>query len=160
MKTSENLTKTTNDQEILTVNPNELELPTFYGAEDDPRRRVSGTFPLCSATGTKDSSMVYFELEPEFELGTHTNSGEETVFLIEGTVEVVIGSKRKQLVEGEMALVPEMVPHNFRNVGSNKAKVIGYFPKPDIVATFEKVFMPMNQKVIDTTQMPVANMTG
>ena len=57
-----------------------------------------------------------------------------------------------------MALIPEMEPHNFKNVGSKKAKVMGFFPKPDIVATFEKVFMPMNQNIIDTTQMPVANM--
>lgn len=151
---TEKLTKTINDKEILIVKPNKMELSTFYGAEGDSRRRVSGTFPLRSATGTKCSSLVYFELDPGFELGTHTDSGEETVFIIEGAVEVVIGSKRKQLVQGEMA------PHNFRNVGSNKAKVIGFFPKPDIVATFEEVFMPMNQKVIDTTQMPVANMRG
>ena len=147
-----------NNKEILTVNPSRLELPTFYGSEEDPRRRVSGTFPLRSATGTKDSSVVYFELEPNFELGTHTDSGEETVFIIEGTVEVTINNRQKRLIQGEMALVPEMEPHNFKNVGSNKAKVMGFFPKPDIVATFEKVFMPINQKVIDTTQMPVANM--
>jgi quercetin dioxygenase-like cupin family protein len=157
MKT-EKLTKTINDRGILTVKPSKLELPTFYGAEGDSRRRVSGTFPLRSATGTKDSSVVYFELDPGFELGTHTDSGEETVLIVEGTVEVAIGNRRKQLVHGELALIPEMIPHNFRNVGSNKAKVMGFFPKPDIVATFEKVFMPMNQKVIDTTQMPVANM--
>jgi quercetin dioxygenase-like cupin family protein len=157
MKTG-NSTKTLDDQEILTVNPNKLELPTFYGAEGDSKRRVSGTFPLRSATGTKASSLVYFELDPEFELGTHSDSGEETVFIVEGTVEVTINNRQKRLVQGEMALVPEMEPHNFKNVGSKKAKVMGFFPKPDIVATFEKVFMPMNQKVIDTTQMPVANM--
>ncbi|HEU4446900.1 MAG TPA: cupin domain-containing protein [Nitrososphaeraceae archaeon] len=155
---TEKLTKTINDKEILLVNLSKLELPTFYGAEDEPKRRVSGTFPLCSATGTKSSSVVYFELEPNFELGTHTDSGEETVFIIEGTVEVTIKNRQKRLVQGEMALIPEMEPHNFKNVGSKKAKVMGFFPKPDIVATFEKVFMPMNQNIIDTTQMPVANM--
>lgn len=112
---------------------------------------------LRSATGTKDSSVVYFELDPGFELGMHTDSGEETVIIVEGTVEVTIGNKRKQLIQGELALIPEMMPHNFRNVGFNKVKVIGFFPKPDIVATFEKVFMPMNQNVIDTKDMPVAN---
>jgi hypothetical protein len=52
MKT-ENITKAIDDEEILTINPSKIDLPTFYGAEDDPRRRVSGTFPLRSATGTK-----------------------------------------------------------------------------------------------------------
>jgi class 3 adenylate cyclase len=61
----------------------------------------------------------------EFELGTHTDCGEETVIVMEGTVEVTINNRQKRLVQGEMALVPEMEPHNFKNVGSKKAKVMG-----------------------------------
>ncbi|MFY9967174.1 MAG: hypothetical protein WAU25_00135 [Nitrososphaeraceae archaeon] len=47
---------------------------TNYGAEDEPHRRVAGNFALYSAAGTKSGSMVYFEIEPGFELGNHTDS--------------------------------------------------------------------------------------
>jgi quercetin dioxygenase-like cupin family protein len=35
---------------------------------------------------------VYFELEPGKELGAHTDSAEEIVYIIDGTVEATIGN--------------------------------------------------------------------
>ena len=46
-----------------------------------------------------------------------------------------------------------MERHNFRNVGTNTAKVIGFFSSPNVVSTFEKVFMPANFKEFDTTKL-------
>jgi hypothetical protein len=44
----------------------------------DKSWRITGKFALFSGVGTK-SSAVYFELEPGFQLGTHTDSAEEIV---------------------------------------------------------------------------------
>ena len=49
-----------------------------------------------------------------------------------------------------------MERHNFRNVGTNTAKVIGFFSSPNIVSTFEKVFMPDNIREFDTTKLSAA----
>jgi hypothetical protein len=59
---------------MLKVSLKALEKMTNYGAEDEPHRRVAGNFALYSAAGTKSGSMVYFEIEPGFELGNHTDS--------------------------------------------------------------------------------------
>ena len=131
---------------------------TNHGAEDDPYRKVTGNFALYSAAGTKSGSVVYFELEPECELGDHTDSAEEIIYVVDGTIEATIGKEKDNVSRGELGVVPVMEPHNFRNVGSNTAKVIGFFSSPNVVSTFERVFMPMNFKEFDTTKLPAPKM--
>ena len=46
-----------------------------------------------------------------------------------------------------------MEPHNFRNIGSNKAKVVGFFPSANLVFTFEKLFLPAGIKEFDITEL-------
>jgi quercetin dioxygenase-like cupin family protein len=143
---------------MIKINLEKLEKMTNYGAEDDPYRHVTGNFALYSAAGTKSGSVVYFELEPRRELGTHTDSAEEIIYIVDGTVEATIGEEKLQISRGELGVVPVMEPHNFRSVGSNTAKVIGFFSSPNVVSTFEKVFMPLNFKEFDTTKLPAPTM--
>ena len=140
---------------MLKVNVDKLDKMAMRGAEDDPNRKVTGNFALYSAVGTKSGSAVYFELEPGKELGAHTDSTEEIVYVIDGTVEATLGNNVKDsLSAGELGVVPVMERHNFRNVGTNTAKVIGFFSSPNVVSTFEKVFMPANLSGFDTTKLP------
>jgi quercetin dioxygenase-like cupin family protein len=140
---------------MLKVNLDKLDKMTNYGADDDPNRKVTGNFALYSAAGTKSGAVVYFELEPGKELGAHTDSAEEIVYVVDGTVEATLGNNEKdRLSAGELGVVPVMERHNFRNVGTNTAKVIGFFSSPNIVSTFEKAFMPANLKEFDTTKLP------
>jgi quercetin dioxygenase-like cupin family protein len=140
---------------MLKVNVDKLDKMAMHGAEDDPNRKVTGNFALYSAMGTKSGSAVYFELEPGKELGAHTDSAEEIVYVIDGTVEATLGNNEKDsLSAGELGVVPVMELHNFRNVGKNTAKVIGFFSSPNVVSTFEKVFMPGDLREFDTTKIP------
>ena len=139
---------------MLKINLERLEKMTNHGAEDDPDRKVTGNFALYSAAGTKSGSIVYFELEPGCELGAHTDSAEEIIYVADGTIEATIGKEKDQISHGELGVVPVMELHNFRNVGSNTAKLIGFLSSPNIVSTFEKVFLPLNFKEFDTTKLP------
>ena len=143
---------------MLKINLETLEKMTNRGAEDEPHRRVTGNFALYSAAGTKSGSVVYFELEPECELGTHTDSAEEIVYIADGTVEITIGKEKNKISRGELGVVPVMEPHNFRNIGSNRANVIGFFSSPNVVCTFEKAFLPLNFKEFDTTKLSAPKM--
>ena len=58
---------------MLKVDLDKLDKMTNHGADDDPNRKVSGNFALYSGVGTKSGAVVYFELEPGKELGTHTD---------------------------------------------------------------------------------------
>ncbi len=92
---------------MLKVSLETLEKMTNYGAEDEPHRRVAGNFALYSAPRTKIGSAVYFELEPGFELGNHTDA-EEIIYIVARTAEVTIGEERDQILSGELGVVPVM----------------------------------------------------
>jgi quercetin dioxygenase-like cupin family protein len=144
---------------MLKVNLEKLDkMPNYGKQDDDPNRKVTGNFALYSSAGTKSGAVVYFELESGKELGTHTDSAEEIVYVIDGTIEAIVSNdssnEKDRLSKGELGVVPIMKRHNFRNVGTNTAKVIGFFSSPNIISTFEKVFMPANFKEFDTTKLP------
>jgi quercetin dioxygenase-like cupin family protein len=118
--------------------------------EDDPTMRLRVNFPFFLGTGTKNTAVVYFEIEPGYRLGTHTDSAEEILLILEGEAEVSLGDERGRLSAGEMALVPAMVPHGLRNVGEETVRVVGFFSSNVIVSTFDQPMMPFDQRVVGT----------
>jgi quercetin dioxygenase-like cupin family protein len=138
---------------MITVNVKNLELNEFTGVTDKSQH-CRGTFPLFGANGTKKSATVYFELQPGEQLGRHTDSAEELLYIVEGNVEVEVGGETARATSGSLALVPEMVPHNLVNSGKTVAKVLGFFGGANqIVATFEHAMLPVNSHVFDTSLM-------
>lgn len=137
---------------MLTVNLNKLELTEFTG-KHNPDQHCRATFPLLGAHGTQKSATVYFELEPGKKLGRHTDSAEELLLILEGEVEVAVGEEKGRLSKGGIAVVPEMAPHDLRNVGQGVAKVLGFFGGANnIVATFEETWLPTHSNVVDTAK--------
>lgn len=135
---------------MITTKLNELELNEFI-AKDDPKQHCKATFPLVGAHGTVNSATVYFELEPGDNLGRHTDSAEELLLVLEGEVEASVGDETSAMTAGNIAVVPVMVPHDIRNTGDTKARVIGFFGGANnIVATFEKGWLPEGDHVVDT----------
>ncbi len=122
--------------------------------EDDPAMRIRVTFPFYAATGAEGSAVVYFEIEPGRYLGTHTDSAEEIVLVLSGTVEATVGDERGRLSAGQAALIPAMAPHGVRNVGDETARCVGFFAGAEVVSTFDQPMMPFGQRVVGTP--PVA----
>lgn len=118
--------------------------------EDDPTMRVKVNFPFFLGSGTKSAAVVYFEVEPGHRLGTHTDSAEEILLILEGTAEVSLGDEQGQVSAGEMALVPAMVPHGLRNVGDDVVRVVGFFSSNVVVSTFDQPMMPFGERVVGT----------
>ncbi len=83
-------------------------------------------------------------------LGTHTDSAEEILLVLEGTAAVSLGDERGRLSAGEMALVPAMVPHGLRNVGDETVRVVGFFSSNVIMSMFDRPIMPFGQRVLGT----------
>jgi quercetin dioxygenase-like cupin family protein len=127
----------------------ELELLEVW-YENDPTMRLKVNFPFFLGTGTKSTAVVYFEIEPGNRLGTHTDSAEEILLILQGTAEASLGDEQGQLSAGEMVLVPAMVPHSLRNVGEETVRVVGFFSSNVVVATFDQPLMPFGQRVVGT----------
>lgn len=127
----------------------ELELMEVW-YEDDPTVKLRVNFPFYVGTGTMSTAVVYFEVDPGCRLGTHTDSAEEILLILEGAAEVSLGDERGHVSAGEMALVPAMVPHGLRNVGDDTVRVVGFFSSNVVVSTFDQPVMPFGQRVVGT----------
>jgi quercetin dioxygenase-like cupin family protein len=134
---------------MISAKLNELELLEGW-YESDPTMRVKVNFPFSLGTGNRNTAVVYFELEPGHRLGTHTDSAEEILLILEGTAEVSLGDEEGRLSAGEMALVPAMVPHGLRNVSEETVRVVGFSPGNVVVSTFDRPMMPFGQRVLCT----------
>jgi len=134
---------------VIAERIDELELLEVW-YENDPTMRLKVNFPFFLGTGTKSTAVVYFEIEPGYRLGTHTDSAEEILLILEGEAEVSLGDEQGRLSAGEMALVPAMVPHGLRNVSDETVRVVGFFSSNVIVSTFDQPMMPFNQRVVGT----------
>jgi quercetin dioxygenase-like cupin family protein len=138
---------------MKTTNLNTLDLTEFTG-KDDPGQHCRATFPLFGAHGTESIATVYFELDPGDTLGRHTDSAEELLLVLEGEVEAEVGGETGKLTKGEIALVPKMIPHNMKNSGSKRARILGIFGGANhIVATFENTWLPVDSNTVDTSKM-------
>lgn len=129
---------------MYTVRLSDLEMPEA-GYENDPTVRAKANFPFSAATGTKSTAVVYFEVEPGHRLGTHTDSAEELLLIVEGEAEATVGDEQGRVSAGEMALVPAMVPHSVRNVGDETLRVVGFFSSSTVMATFDQPLVPMGE---------------
>lgn len=141
---------------MIGVNLKELTmLEGWY--ENDPSTRSRVAFPLYAATGAHTSAAVYFELDPGMAVGTHTDSAEEILFVVSGGVEVTLGEERATVGEGHLLLIPAMLPHNVRNVGTGTARLLGFFASCLVQSTFDQPSMPTRQQTLGTPPVPTPN---
>ena len=129
------------------VSTPELELRESW-QEVDPSRRVRVAFPINRSTGAEHSAVIYFELAPGDRLGTHTDSAEEILYIVSGEGEAEVGDERAHVRAGDLAVIPEMVPHGVVNTGSETLKVVGFFGESEITSTFEETLQPLGQSVV------------
>ena len=132
---------------MVTASTPKLELNTVW-IEGDERGRVRPQFPISALNGAEHSAIVYFEVAPGEYLPTHTDSAEEILYIVAGEGEAHVGDERAQVRAGDLALVPEMVPHGIANTGDETLKVVGFFAHNEIESTFVGAMQPMNQQVL------------
>jgi quercetin dioxygenase-like cupin family protein len=122
--------------------------------EQDPAMRIRVNFPFFAATGNESSAVVYFEIEPGHYLGTHTDSAEEILLVLSGTVEASLADETGRLSAGQAALIPAMVPHGVRNIGEETARCVGFFSAATVESTFDQPMMPLGTQVAGTPPVP------
>ncbi len=83
-------------------------------SKGNPADRLKFSFPFYAGTGAQASAVVYMVLEPGGAVPTHTDSAEEVVLVLEGTIEGWVGDERGTLETGGMVLIPAMAPHGLR----------------------------------------------
>lgn len=102
--------------------------PKIVRADEGLTINVIGDMQTLKLTG-KDTNGQFTLIEEENVPGTgiplHVHSNEDEVFrVLEGEMELTVGSKTTVLKAGDLALGPRGVPHSWKIVGDKKAKVI------------------------------------
>lgn len=141
---------------MLTVKTSELELTQGWFASDPDRMRVQVAFPINKWVGSRDSAVVYFEVKPGDRLARHTDSAEEILYIVAGEADAEVGDHRGRLAAGDLAVIPAMVPHGLRNVGTETVRVVGFFSEAEVISTFLEPVQPFGVAVVNQGEPPQA----
>ena len=134
---------------MLTARTTELELAQGWFDSDPEHARVQVAFPINKWAGSRDSAVVYFEVEPGDRLPRHTDSAEEILYFVAGEAEAEVGDERGRVGAGDLAVIPAMVPHGLVNVGTETVRVVGFFSESEIISSFDEPVQPFGIAVLN-----------
>jgi len=77
----------------------------------------------------------YTIFEPGTAIPLHSHNVEETVLVVEGEAQAVIGDERFDLVAGEATWVPAGIPHCFINRGAGRMSIYWAYGGRDVTRT-------------------------
>ena len=123
--------------------------------EDDEAARWLASFPFTTGaagetrTDAESLRVVYNELEPGTYIGTHRDSTEEALLVLEGTVEAHIEEEAGTATGGELVLIPSDTPHSVRNVGDVRARMLGFFGEGSFESVFDRSVQPADTTVFE-----------
>jgi quercetin dioxygenase-like cupin family protein len=98
---------------------------------------------------------VYFAVPPGKRLGRHTDTAEETQFILSGSGELLPDDGTKPLRPGDVVVLTEGTAHDLHNTGSEDLRVIGFFAAPGVEQHWaEEVWEPGDLRVTGTPNTP------
>jgi quercetin dioxygenase-like cupin family protein len=86
------------------------------------------------------------EVDPGCRLPRHTDSAEETIVVVAGRATVSVGDDTAEVGAGELALVPECVPHDVRNAGDETLRFVAVYAGTDVTTTYEEPVQPGGER--------------
>jgi quercetin dioxygenase-like cupin family protein len=127
-----------------------VELTELTSTASDDAQWVGGYFAY-GGDGADKSAVVYFAVPPGKRLGRHTDTAEETQFILSGTGELLLDDGAKPMKAGDVVVLSEGTFHDLRNTGSEDLRVIGFFAAPGVEQHWsEEVWEPGDLKITGT----------
>jgi len=141
---------------VIASNIDSLELIEIWN-DVDSAMRARFQFPLHGGVGTDSTAVVYFEVEPGEYLGTHTDSAEEVLFVLDGEGIAVVGDEDEEIGPGSLAVVPALAPHGVRATGDRTLRVVGFFSGAELEHVFDEPIQPIGLARVTTppAEVPV-----
>jgi quercetin dioxygenase-like cupin family protein len=108
----------------------------------------TGGFFAYGGEGADDSTVIYFAIPPGKRLGRHTDTAEETQFILSGSGDILLDAGPKPIRPGDVIVLTEGTMHDLHNTGNEDLRVIGFFSKPSVQQHWtEEVWEPGSLKV-------------
>jgi quercetin dioxygenase-like cupin family protein len=108
----------------------------------------AGTVRIVASTGTTDGlfSIVESTEEPGSAAPLHVHHGEaEAFYILGGEIELTCGDQTLTAEAGDFVYTPKDVPHKYRVIGEQPARVLLLFSRPGFESFFAEAGTPLDQ---------------
>jgi quercetin dioxygenase-like cupin family protein len=113
------------------MNITDLETQTLISSTSSDAEWSGGFFAYGGA-GSAQSATIAFAIPPGKRLGRHTDTTEETQFIVGGSGELVLDSGTTPIKLGDVFVLAEGEAHDLRNTGSDDLRVLAFFAAPAV----------------------------
>jgi quercetin dioxygenase-like cupin family protein len=129
------------------INVDSVETAALTSSTTDDAAWVGGYFAY-GGNGADKSAVVYFAVPPGKRLGWHTDTAEETQFILSGSGELLLDDGAKPIRAGDVVVLTIGTGHDLRNTGSEDLRVVGFFAAPKVEQHWtEEVWEPGDLRV-------------
>ena len=111
------------------LNIDELDTFALTSSTTDDGYWVGGWFAY-GGQGADASAAIYFAIPPGKRLGRHTDTTEETQYIVSGSGELLLDEGPRPLRLGDVVVLKQGVAHDLRSTGSEDLQVIAFFSEP------------------------------
>ena len=129
------------------VDTSQLEMVAVSSPED-PSINWTGAFPFYGGHDANNTVVVPFAILPGGHLGWHTDSLEETQYIIAGHGELQREGSTTTVGPGSVFVVPKDVRHDLRNTGTVPLLAVAFFSGGVLTQTFDTVMRPTNSHTL------------
>ena len=128
-------------------NVDSLDTFDLQSSTTDDAAWVGGWFDY-GGSGSEKSACIYFAMPAGKRLGRHTDTAEETQFILSGSGDLLLDAGRKPVRAGDVVVLTEGTFHDLHNTGSEDLRVVAVFAAPKVQQHWSKeVWQPGNLKV-------------
>jgi len=128
---------------------------TAISSPDDASINWFAAFAYYGGHGAENTVVVPFSIAPGGHLGWHTDSLEETQYVIAGSGELQRDDSSSPVGPGSIFVLPRDVRHDLRNTGTVPLLAIAFFSGEALTQTFDNVMRPTNSHLLTSP-----NVTG
>jgi len=91
-----------------------------------------GGFFAYGGDGADHSTVITFSVPPGKRLGRHTDTAEETQFVVSGTGDLLLDDGPHPMKPGDLIVLKEGVFHDLHNTGTEDLRILGFFAAPSV----------------------------
>jgi quercetin dioxygenase-like cupin family protein len=108
---------------------------------------VGGYFAYGGA-GADKSCVIYFAIPPGKRLGRHTDTAEESQYILSGSGELLLDEGARPVKAGDVFVLTIGTAHDLRNTGNEDLRVLAFFAAPQVEQHWsEEVWEPGDLRV-------------
>ena len=135
---------------MITVDISHLDMVAISSPED-PSINWTTAFANYGGHGAENTVVVPFWIAPGGHLGWHTDSLEETQYIIAGTGKLYLEDGSTHPVgPGSVFVLPTPMRHDLENTGKEILRAVAFFAAAMFTQDFDQVMLPPKSHILGT----------